>query len=242
MEEQNAINNVGENQAQSVNDNLDQTAMQPSQVVAAASDMPQVKYAGFWIRWVAVFIDGIVVTVVAIPIMIAFYFLSGGTFSGKDADMPVGFNFLGYIISWSYYIFMTDKYQATFGKKAMGIIVVAEDLSKLPLGKIILRETIGKIVSGIILGIGYLMAAFTNRKRALHDIISGTVVIYKEPEAKTHNGVIVGVMVACILFALVIIGILASIVLVSLSSARDKAMEKANNQSAYPAMENVKEL
>ncbi|MGW8185027.1 MAG: RDD family protein [Candidatus Moraniibacteriota bacterium] len=242
MEEQNAINNVGENQAQSVNDNLNQTAMQPSQVAAAAPDMPQVKYAGFWIRWVAVFIDGIVVSVIAIPIMIVFYFLSGGTFSGKDSDMPVGFNFLGYIISWSYYIFMTDKYQATLGKKVMGIIVVAEDLNKLPLGKIILRETIGKIVSGIIFGIGYLMAAFTNKKRALHDIISGTVVIYKEPETKTHRGVIIGVIVVCILFVVVIIGILASIVLVSLSGPKDKYLEEDYNRPAYPAMENVKEL
>ncbi|MDX9913801.1 MAG: RDD family protein [Candidatus Moranbacteria bacterium] len=242
MEEQNVENNVAENQIQDASNNLDQNAVAPIQPMAVASGMPQVKYAGFWIRWVAVFIDGIVVSVIAIPIMIVFYFLSGGTFSGKDSDMPVGFNFLGYIISWSYYIFMTDKYQATLGKKAMGIIVVAEDLNKLPLGKIILRETIGKIVSGIIFGIGYLMAAFTNKKRALHDIISGTVVIYKDPEAKTHRGVIIGVIVACILFAVVIMGILASIVLVSLSSAREKAMEKANNQTFYPAMENVKEL
>lgn len=242
MEEQKAVNNVEESQVENLSDNLEQAATEPPQPMVTASDVPQVKYAGFWIRWVAVFIDGIVVTVVAIPIMIAFYFLSGGTFSGKDSDMPVGFNFLGYIISWSYYIFMTDKYQATLGKKAMGIIVVAEDLSKLPLGKIILRETIGKIVSGIIFGIGYLMAAFTNKKRALHDIISGTVVIYKEPGAKTHRGAIIGVIVACILFAVVVIGILASIVLVSLSSAREKAMEKVNNRSTYPAMENVKEL
>lgn len=231
MEEENVGNNLGENQEQIVGDNLNQSPapVSPvapiSQPVINIEDTPQVKYAGFWIRWVAILIDGIVVAVMTIPIMIAFYFLSGGSFSflDKDSEMPLGFNFLGYIISWSYYIFMTDKYQATLGKKAMGIIVVTENFQKASLGNIILRETVGKIISGIILCIGYLMAAFTDRKRALHDMISGTVVIYKDSSTKMSNGAIIGIVAAIFLFFIVIFGILASIVLVSLSSARDKA-------------------
>lgn len=67
------------------------------------------------------------------------------------------------------------------------------------------------------------MAALTNRKRALHDMISGTVVIYKDSNTKMSKGAIIGIIVAICLFFVVIFGILASIVLVSLSSARDKA-------------------
>lgn len=182
MEEQNAENKLEENQTSNINNNPSQDVapINPAyQAPRSGENIQPVKYAGFWIRWVAVFIDGIVVAIMAVPIMIAFYFLSGGIFS-EDGETSSGFNLLGYLISWGYYIYMTDKYQATLGKRAMGIIVVNEDFSKASLGNIILRETVGKIISGIILMIGYIMAAFTDRKRALHDMISGTVVIYKK--------------------------------------------------------------
>lgn len=249
MNEQNVDNNMEKVGGQSVIDNLNQQmtlsniAAPLAQSAVISQTVPSVKYAGFWIRLLAAIIDGIVISVISIPIAAAFYFLSGNFFIEEvGMGSSMGFNFLGYAISWGYYILMTDKYQATLGKKAMGIVVVAEDFSKIPLGKIILRETVGKVVSGIIFGIGYIMAAFTSRKRALHDIISGTVVIYKEPGAKIHKGVIIGVVVACILFFVSIMGILVSIVLISLNSARDEAKNKINNQSAYPIVENVKEI
>jgi uncharacterized RDD family membrane protein YckC len=193
--------------------------------IANDNNVVQVRYAGFWIRWVAVFIDGIIVSIVVIPVAIAFAFIN---YSELDLlEDSYGVNFIGYLIAWGYYIFMTDKYQATLGKRWMGIKVANEDFTKAPLGKIILRETVGKIISGFILCIGYIMAAFGPKKRALHDVISGTVVIY-DPNSKSNKGMVIGIVVACILFFIVIMGILASITLVSLNSAREEAQKKAD--------------
>lgn len=128
----------------------------------------EIKYAGFWIRFVAVIVDGIIVSI-ASAIVIAIMKSIVGEFYGA--------NFFGYVITWAYYIFMTDRYQATLGKKLLGLKVVNEDFTKAPLGNIVLRETVGKIISSIILLIGYIMVAFNKKKRALHDIVSGTVVI-----------------------------------------------------------------
>lgn len=128
----------------------------------------EVKYAGFWIRFVAVVIDGIIISVVSFILVAIMNGLAGDFYGAK---------FFGYVITWGYYIFMTDRYQATLGKKLLGLKVVSEDFSKASLGNIILRETVGKLISSIILLIGYIMVAFNTRKRALHDIISGTVVI-----------------------------------------------------------------
>jgi len=65
---------------------------------------------------------------------------------------------------------------ATLGKMALRLKVVKTE-GELDWVTIILRETIGKFVSGIILGIGYLMVAWDPKKQALHDKIAGTYVI-----------------------------------------------------------------
>ncbi len=228
MEEQNWENNnggevnqnPGYNDGQAVPENVVSQAPQAPMAPPIPENVNQIKYAGFWIRWAAAFIDGIVVMVIAVPISIAFVLLSGNSL---DSNMPTGMNFLGTIIAWAYYILMTDVYQATLGKKAMGIIVVAEDLNKASLGKIALRETVGKLVSAFTLMIGYLMVAFTDRKRGLHDMIGGTVVVYKDPNAKSNRGMIIGIVAAFVVAIVVILIVLSSIVLMSLGSARGKA-------------------
>lgn len=69
------------------------------------------------------------------------------------------------------------------------------------------------------------MAGFTARKQALHDKIAGTVVVYKDPNKKP-NGLIIGLIIGVVL-VVPIIGIFASIVLVNLNSARQKASDAA---------------
>lgn len=202
------------------------------QVESGASIVPapmEVKYAGFWIRYVANVIDSLVL---AIPQMIVGVIMGVGGVSSKSS-FPMAISML---VTWIYFIFMTEKYQATLGKRAVGIRVVSDNSEKLTLGQIILRETIGKLVSMVILGIGYIMAGFTARKQALHDKIASTVVVYDDPNKKTPVWIFI---VALVLPAIAIVGLLASIVLVSLSSARAKAVEKqfqAEASSVVPGM------
>lgn len=195
--------------------------VQPAQPMQ--TQMSQVKYAGFWARWVALMIDGLVLS----PI---FFLMALGFFFGASAGMDplllgVLINAVSFLTPLLYFVIMTHKYGATLGKKAIGVVVVSEKSERLSVVQVILRETVGKMVSGIIFDIGYLMAAFTDKKRALHDMIASTVVVYKDPNKRFP---VWTVIVAVIIPVLVMVGILAAIVLVSLNSARDKAFDASS--------------
>ena len=202
-----------------------------SQSEVASNQTTEIRYAGFWIRYVAVFIDGLVI---GIPVWITYFVSAFVLISSVGIDNIKNISFLtkilvqfpGTLIAWIYYVLMTKKYGATLGKKAVGIRVVSDKSKNLTWGQVILRETIGKIISAIILYVGYILAGFTGRKQALHDKIASTTVVYNNSNKKFPVWIIV---LICILpFVLVAtIGILASIVLVSLSSAKGKASDAA---------------
>jgi len=171
-----------------------------------------VHYAGFWIRYAAVVIDGFIIGTGSL-ILIALGFI----LAGKDGA-TVG-RILSFLGGWFYSIMMINSSGATIGKRAVGIEVTAVDGTKLALGQIIIRETIGKILSGIILMIGYIMAAFTGKKQALHDKLISSVVVYKDPSKK--NAVVW--VVAGILSFLVImagIGIVVSLIISGITASR----------------------
>lgn len=192
----------------------------------------QVKYAGFWVRWAANFIDGLVLIVPSIIIS----FLVTISLINTQTPGTVLFVFgyaLNYIlslgVSWGYFVYMTNKYHATLGKRVFGLEVISDKPEGLSLGQVILRETIGKLISGIILLIGYIMVAFTARKQALHDKMASTLVIYKDPSKKVP---VWAIIVIAILPAIVILGILSSVVLASLNTSREKAQDSLVKSTA----------
>lgn len=81
------------------------------------------------------------------------------------------------VLSAVYFILMEGgPWQATLGKKAVGIMVTDMNGNKITYGTAFLRY-IGKIVSSFICGIGYVIAAFTENRQALHDKIASTLVL-----------------------------------------------------------------
>jgi uncharacterized RDD family membrane protein YckC len=79
----------------------------------------------------------------------------------------------------SYFVFSESScWQATIGKKLLGIKVGDSEGERIPVGRAFLR-LFGKWISGQILLIGYLMAFFTKNKQALHDFLAGTFVFEK---------------------------------------------------------------
>ncbi len=141
-------------------------------------------YAGFWTRFVAAFVDGIVVIIISVVIgFIAGMILGplfaagGGNIGGNQNFFRAIGNVIGILTGWLYFALQeSSEKQATVGKKMMGILVTDLDGNRLSFGRASGRH-FGKILSGCLLLIGYVMAAFTEKKQALHDMMAGTLVV-----------------------------------------------------------------
>ncbi len=92
------------------------------------------------------------------------------------------------ILGWLYPILMEGSgWHATFGKRMMGLYVAYSNGEGITYSTAILRS-IGKMLSGLILGIGYLMGFFNEQKQCLHDMIAKTYVLNGKPQEANVNG------------------------------------------------------
>ncbi|BAU27789.1 putative RDD family membrane protein YckC [Aneurinibacillus soli] len=144
-------------------------------------------YAGFWKRFLAAFIDGLIVGIPINIIVIPTSFLFGFTAYSADPDgegiatgIMLLFQLVVFIfttvVTWLYFTLMeSSKKQATFGKRALGIKVATLNGDRISFGRATGRY-FGKILSGIFC-IGYIMVAFTEKKQGLHDMMSGCLVV-----------------------------------------------------------------
>ena len=81
------------------------------------------------------------------------------------------------IISWLYFATQESSgWMATFGKRVMGLAVQGVDGRQLSFSRASIRWA-GRWASGLLFGLGYVLAAFTDKHQALHDLIAGTVVV-----------------------------------------------------------------
>jgi uncharacterized RDD family membrane protein YckC len=136
-------------------------------------------YAGFWIRFAAKFVDGLIL---GIPFMIIFFwviFSRARSFErGQVNFLPTLLQFGFMLLQMGYQIFFLGKYGATPGKMACGIKVVTSDGGRIGFGRAAGRF-FAELLSGLVCYIGYIMVAFDDQKRALHDHICSTRVVYK---------------------------------------------------------------
>jgi len=149
-------------------------------------------YAGFWLRLVAFFIDfalmffitSFVWAILQLPIPVG----SESLFSGFVFKNP-----LGILVGWLFYAsFESSKFQATPGKAILGLKVTDDSVGKIGFGQASGRF-FGKILSGLIIGIGYLMIGFTKNKQGLHDQMAHTYVLkgnIKEMKSKPTSWII----------------------------------------------------
>jgi uncharacterized protein YjbI with pentapeptide repeats/uncharacterized RDD family membrane protein YckC len=133
-------------------------------------------YAGFWLRLVASIIDGIVVNL-AVALV--------GALTAKTDNVAL-MTSLSLFGNWLYFALCESdpSWQGTVGKKVLGLIVVDDEGAPISFGRATGRY-FGKFVSALLLGIGLLMAAFTDRKQGLHDIMAGALVVKDVPGTGT---------------------------------------------------------
>lgn len=152
--------------------------------MVSSSYAPQVVYGGFWMRFAAAFIDGLLVDVVVLPITFALgagIGLAGGAVSmpemGRHIVAAIAAATFGILASWLYEAYMeSSEKQATLGKMLLGLMVTDEAGQRISFARASGRH-FAKIISGMTLLIGYIMAGFTAKKQALHDMIAGTLVV-----------------------------------------------------------------
>jgi uncharacterized RDD family membrane protein YckC len=134
----------------------------PAKGASAAAVSRSGVYAGFWVRFVAFIVDLVIISVG----------------SGLVATATLGAGFLvGLAGPWLYEAFMlSSEWQATVGKRAMSIAVTGIDGGRISFARATGRH-FAKWISAFLLGIGFIMAAFTEKKQALHDMIAETLVI-----------------------------------------------------------------
>jgi uncharacterized RDD family membrane protein YckC len=123
--------------------------------------------AGFWIRVGALLID--VVCVMAAEMAFGFFMWA----LAEDRLAGAASRAFRFLASPCYFVFLHWARGQTFGKMAFHIRVVSRGGGPLSFGQAALRH-LGSWISAVLLGIGYLVAAFRADKRALHDLIAGT--------------------------------------------------------------------
>jgi uncharacterized RDD family membrane protein YckC len=133
------------------------------------------EYVGFWPRVAASIIDAIILFV----IQFLFQMALAPLLSFKDLaaiGLALALNLLSMAMGACYEVFLIHRYGATLGKMALGVKVVRPDGSLISVGRAFGRY-FAKMLSAIILCIGYLMVAFDSESRGLHDMICDTRVI-----------------------------------------------------------------
>jgi len=148
-------------------------------------------HAGFWRRCAAMAIDSLVIGVLVGALQSLLASASFSVVSRPDFDpaalmamlpMLMYVAALAFVGQWLYFaLFEASGWQATPGKRAMGLKVVGETGHRIGFGQATGRY-FGKILSGVIFNIGYLMAGLTERKQALHDFMAGTFVVFRAVE------------------------------------------------------------
>jgi uncharacterized RDD family membrane protein YckC len=147
-------------------------------------------YGGFWIRFVAIIIDTLVIRAAMIPFGFLFLgrlILFGGWFPhhgriSPDEAIPVaaavGKLFLLQIAAWWLYeaLMTSSSKQGTLGKMVFGLKVTDLQGQRISFGHASARH-FAKYISVLTAMIGFIVAGFSAKKQALHDLIAGTVVV-----------------------------------------------------------------
>jgi uncharacterized RDD family membrane protein YckC len=150
-------------------------------------------YAGFWLRVAAYFLDYLIIEIPLVSLATVVGFIYGfaaarshasvgfltpeGAINASFVILELGISSVSLVVHWLYFALQeSSSVQATLGKRVVGIKVTDEQGRRIGFGRASGRF-FGKIISGLTLLIGYLMAGFTERKQALHDMLAATLVV-----------------------------------------------------------------
>lgn len=138
------------------------------------------QYAGFWVRFWASAIDSIIWTPLLLLVYLKFTF--DAVLMGAGGSLSFLYFILSVLTPWLYCaLFEAGKWQATPGKRMLGVYVTDMNGERISFGRASARY-FSKFISSFFLFIGYIIAGLTQNKQALHDMIASTLVYRGKPE------------------------------------------------------------
>lgn len=152
------------------------------------------EFGGFWIRFLAVLVDSAILFLVMVLLIVG-----AGSALGEEG-LTYG-ALAAWLFAFLYWPVMhASKLQATLGKALLGLRVTGYQGNRLSFLRSLGRE-LAKILSGAVAMVGYIVAAFTARKQALHDLVASTYVVR---EGKARVVAALATMVAAFLLPVVV--------------------------------------
>jgi len=153
-----------------------------------------VQYGGFWIRTLSALVDGILLSIVIVPISLIFI-------GGKPYEHPI----LNFTVNWivpALYTLLFWKYTFSTPGKMLFHLKIVDAKTRTPpsMGKLVLRY-LAYFISLIPLGLGYLWVAWDKKKQGFHDKIAGTLIVTSLPEGKTKDKHLVWKVILSLLLA-----------------------------------------
>jgi uncharacterized RDD family membrane protein YckC len=149
-------------------------------MIEGVEPAPVVRYGGFWIRFLARVLDAVILAIVNSLFYLPIVTGIAGTLNGEDPQLFLGLQAilfaLQFAVGVTYETVFIGKLGGTPGKLALSLRVVLPDGGKVTYMRALGRY-FGTILSSLTLMIGYIIAAFDDQKRALHDHICNTRVI-----------------------------------------------------------------
>ena len=158
---------------------LEFTPLSPRPEVPAPPTPAELPKGGFGVRAAAFLLDGVIVSLTQYVLVSALLRLTGlgDAYPSPDPLAEIISHLFGLTLMVAYYVFFIGYSGQTVGKMALRLKVIRTDGTPVGYGRAFLREIVGKFLSGLLLGIGYLMVLFDRQKQGLHDKIADTYVI-----------------------------------------------------------------
>ncbi len=199
------------------------------QLQSTGIEQSQLEPAGFWIRGGALFID--------IMVVMLLHAVIGKMITGLGLELTsFDYQFMQFLIATAYYTVTVGRCGQTVGKMAAGVIILEKTGGKVSYARA-LGRSVATILSMLTFTIGYLMAAFTNDKKALHDYIAGTRVVFKGKVGEGRRALMAALGVFLILSPFLFAALLIK------SPKISKMMQQSGEtQSIYEKFQNLEHL
>lgn len=145
---------------------------------ASPETRPEQKYVGFWARFAANFLDGILISIFVSPGSIWLVHETERCVGSGDWGVALAFYSVLYILSQVILLVLWCKKQASIGKMAISAKIVDARTGGVPTKKQLIGRYFAYVLSTLPLGLGFLWIAFDSKKQGWHDKLAGTAVIY----------------------------------------------------------------